>query len=118
MAKMAIMKIAKLKVEMPAVANQSPTRPAATLFHLMSEGLDEMLTKKELAARLKVGVRTIERWQHDGGLPSLKIFNVVLFHWPEVLAHLKANFRVRPQGVVSPAEEKKLKVEMKAGGGR
>jgi hypothetical protein len=112
------MKIKKLKVEMPAVANQSLTRPAATLFHLMSEGLDEMLTKKELAARLKVGVRTIERWQYDGSLPSFKIFNVVLFHWPEVLAHLKANFRVCPRGVVSPAESEKREVEMKAGGER
>jgi len=107
-----------MKTKMRVATNQPLTRPATTLFHLMSEGSDEMLTKKELAARLKVGVRTIERWQHDGGLPSLKIVNVVLFHWPEVLAYLKTNFRVRPRGVVSPAEGEKRKVEMKAGGGR
>lgn len=55
---------------------------------------DEMLTKKELAAKLKVSVRCIENWQSAGYLPFLKIASVVLFHWPDVLAHLKAHFQV------------------------
>lgn len=62
----------------------------------------EMLTKKELAARLKVTVRSIENWQREGYLPFLKISSVVLFHWPEVLEHLKANFKVCRRGVVRP----------------
>ena len=56
---------------------------------------DEMLTKEELAPRLKVSVRTIEQWQHDGHLPFLKLGQVVLFYWPDVVKHLTANFTVR-----------------------
>lgn len=56
----------------------------------------EMLTKEELAAKLRVALRTIENWQHEGYLPFLKIANVVLFHWPTVLAHLQNNFSVVP----------------------
>lgn len=56
---------------------------------------DEMLTKEELAPRMKVSVRTIEQWQHDGHLPYLKLGQVVLFYWPEVVKHLTANFTVR-----------------------
>ena len=59
---------------------------------------DEMLNKKELAVKLKVTVRTIENWQADGLLPYLKISSVVLFHWPDVLEHLKKNFHVCRQG--------------------
>ncbi len=56
---------------------------------------DEMLTKEELAPRMKVSVRTIEQWQHDGHLPFLKLGQVVLFYWPEVVKHLTTNFTVR-----------------------
>lgn len=63
---------------------------------------DEMLTKRELAAKLKVTIRTIENWQRDGFLPYIKISSVVLFHWPEVLEHLKANFKVCRRGVLHP----------------
>jgi predicted site-specific integrase-resolvase len=63
---------------------------------------DEMLTKKELAGRLKVTIRTIENWQREGFLPYIKISSVVLFHWPEIIEHLKANFKVCRRGVVRP----------------
>jgi len=56
------------------------------------EAPDDMLTKKELAGRLKLTVRTIENWQRRGVLPFLKIRKVVLFHWPDVVERLKANF--------------------------
>jgi excisionase family DNA binding protein len=55
---------------------------------------DEMLTKKELAMRLKMTVRTVENWQRRGVLPFVKVGKIVLFHWPDVVAHLKSNFRV------------------------
>jgi len=55
---------------------------------------DEMLTKEELAARLKVAVRTLENWQHDGLIPFLKISNVILFYWPDVVKHLQKNYTV------------------------
>jgi hypothetical protein len=67
-----------------------------------SDPRDEMLTKKELAGKLKVTVRTIENWQREGFLPYMKISSVVLFHWPEIVEHLKANFKVCRRGVVSP----------------
>jgi hypothetical protein len=63
---------------------------------------DEMLTKKELAGKLKVTIRTIENWQREGFLPYIKISSVVLFHWPEIIGHLKANFKVCRRGVVRP----------------
>ena len=61
---------------------------------------NEMLTKRELAAKLKVTIRTIENWQRAGFLPYIKISSVVIFHWPEVLEHLKANFKVCRRGVL------------------
>jgi hypothetical protein len=63
---------------------------------------DQMLNKKELAGRLKVTVRTIENWQAAGLLPYIKISSVVLFHWPDVLEHLKTNFRVCRRGTLRP----------------
>src|SRR5689334_3253182 len=63
---------------------------------------DQMLNKKELSARLKVTVRTVENWQAEGLLPYIKISTVVLFHWPDVLEHLKTNFRVCRRGTLRP----------------
>lgn len=56
--------------------------------------LDEMVTKKQLAAQLKVTVRTVENWQRRGVLNYIKVGKIVLFHWPDVVEHLKGNFRV------------------------
>ena len=47
-------------------------------------------------------VRTVENWQRDGFLPGVKISNVVRFHWPQVVEHLKANFKICGRGVVLP----------------
>jgi hypothetical protein len=77
---------------------QLPTTPAPS----PADPRDEMLTKRELAAKLKVTVRTVENWQREGFLPFIKISSVVLFHWPEVIEHLKANFKVCRRGVVRP----------------
>jgi excisionase family DNA binding protein len=55
---------------------------------------DEMLTKRELAVRLRIGVRTVERWQRRGILCYVKVGKVVLFHWGDVVAHLKGNYLV------------------------
>ena len=72
-----------------SVPTEQPARGRA-----LDDGSNEMLTKEELAAKLKVTVRTVENWQHDGFLPGVKIANVVRFHWPEVVEHLKANFKI------------------------
>lgn len=55
---------------------------------------DEMLTKKELAGRLKIAVRTVERWQRRGILCYVKVGKVVLFHWGDVVALLKSQYLV------------------------
>jgi excisionase family DNA binding protein len=52
------------------------------------------LDKKQLAEHLKLTVRTIENWQRRGALPYVKVGKVVLFHWPDVVEHLRKNFRV------------------------
>lgn len=64
---------------------------------------DEMLTKRELAGRLKITVRTIENWQRRGLLPFVKISKVVLFYWPDVVQHLKSNFQVSRRGTLRAA---------------
>jgi hypothetical protein len=64
------------------------------------DGENAMLTKKELAARLKVTVRTVENWQRAGLLPYLKISSVILFDWREVREHLNTNFKVCRRGSV------------------
>ena len=63
---------------------------------------DEMLTKHELAAKLKVSVRCIENWQRAGHLPFIKIGSVVLFFWADVVTHLKTNFQVNRGDGVRP----------------
>ena len=61
---------------------------------------DEILTKAELALKLKVSTRTIETWQSDRVLPFLKISTVILFYWPDVMAHLNTNYRICPSGSI------------------
>lgn len=70
--------------QMPEVSNASPPGNPS----------DVMLNKRELAVQLKMTVRTVENWQRRGILPFVKVGKVVLFHWPDVVAHLKSNFRV------------------------
>ena len=67
----------------------APKAPAQPAFDHKSQ--DEMLTKKEMAARFKVSVRTIEKWSKDGFLPRIHIVSVIRFYWPEVVAHLLKN---------------------------
>ena len=57
-------------------------------------GTGEMLNKHELAKRLRISLRTVEKWQSLGILSYIKIGRVVLFHWPDVVAYLKTNFHV------------------------
>jgi len=56
---------------------------------------DEVLTKKQLAPRLHVTIRTIENWQRRGVLPYVKVGKVVLFVWADVLEALRTNFCIR-----------------------
>jgi len=60
----------------------------------MGEGHDDLLTQEELAARLKVGLRTLVRLQHDGAIPFIVLGKSVRFFWPAVVSHLNANCTV------------------------
>ena len=55
---------------------------------------DVLLTQEEVAARLKVTVRTVVRLQHDGVVPFILLGKAVRFYWPAVISHLNANFTV------------------------
>ena len=55
---------------------------------------EELLTQEEVATKLKVAVRTVERWQQDGTLPFLQLGNAVRFYWPAVVSHLITNFTI------------------------
>lgn len=71
-----------------------PAVPAAPMIVVPAGSQDELLTKEEIAAKLKVDVRTVERWQWAGYIPHLKVGHFVLFHWPDVLQHLQSHFRL------------------------
>jgi excisionase family DNA binding protein len=55
---------------------------------------NELLNKKEVAARLKVTTRTIENWMQRGVIPFIKVKKVTLFVWDDVVAHLNKYHRV------------------------
>jgi excisionase family DNA binding protein len=72
----------------PGAARATPPQVA------VAEWSDEFMTKKELAARLKVTERTVDNWRRRGVLPFVKVGKVVIFQWSDVVQQLKANFRV------------------------
>ncbi|CAN5237682.1 hypothetical protein BH20VER2_BH20VER2_12460 [soil metagenome] len=51
---------------------------------------DQLLTKHDLAKRLKVSARTVDTYMRDGRLCFLKVGRTVRFSWPDVLAKLAA----------------------------
>lgn len=55
---------------------------------------EDLLTQDEVAARLKVTVRTVVRLQNEGVVPFILLGKSVRFFWPAVVAHLNANFTV------------------------
>jgi len=49
---------------------------------------NDILTKKETAARLRKSARTIDLWRKNG-LPSIRFARSVFFRWSSVLAFLQ-----------------------------
>jgi len=50
---------------------------------------DSLLTKPELANRIRKSVRTVDQWMKQGRLPYMKVgAKTVLFSWPDVLQKL------------------------------
>jgi len=54
---------------------------------------DDLLTKQELAAKLKKTPRCIELWMRHHYLPYIKVGRSVFFRWKDVVASLD-RFRV------------------------
>ena len=52
----------------------------------------ELITKNELANRLKVSTRTISQWMSLRRLPHLKIGKSVRYDWRAVVSHLERHF--------------------------
>jgi Helix-turn-helix domain len=52
-----------------------------------------LLSKREVAARLRISPRTLDQWMRKKRVPYLKISKSVRFHWPAVLQRLN-EFRV------------------------
>lgn len=57
-----------------------------------------LLTKAELAPRLRIKPRTLDAWMASGLVPYLKIGRVVRFDWPTVQACLADSYTVKGGG--------------------
>src|SRR5687767_4317737 len=65
-------------VEPPIPSQSTPTNTG-----------EELLTKRELAVRLKKTPRCVEQWMRRRYLPYIKIGHTVLFKWRDVLEALE-----------------------------
>ncbi len=59
-----------------------------------ADGVEDFITKEEVARRLKKTTRTIENWQRRGYIPFVKVQQSVLFRWSSVVAELERKFGV------------------------
>ena len=50
----------------------------------------ELITKTQLAKKLKVTTRTISNWTAEGIIPQIKINSQVRYSWVDVLNSLKS----------------------------
>ena len=53
-----------------------------------------LLTKRELAPRLRIAVRTLDNWMGKGHIPYIKVGKTVRFRWFDVVQKLAA-YRVK-----------------------
>jgi excisionase family DNA binding protein len=61
---------------------------------VIDRATDGLLSKKEVAARLRISPRTLDQWMRRGKrVPFFKIGKSVRFRWPDVLEKLQT-FRV------------------------
>jgi excisionase family DNA binding protein len=81
-----------------AIGGEPPKAPMTPPAAALGPEDHGFLDKRELAEHLKITVRTVENWQKRGVLPFIKVGKIVLFHWPDVVEHLRSNFRVCRSG--------------------
>lgn len=55
----------------------------------LADACDELITKTELAKKLKVSTRTVDAWREQGVISCIKIASQVRFDWNEVLEEIK-----------------------------
>jgi len=55
----------------------------------LNRGGEELLTREEVARRLRVHPSTVDNWRKRYGLPTIEKGNKVYFDWPDVKAWLK-----------------------------
>lgn len=75
-----------------------------------------LLTPQEVAARLRVSVRTVVRLQKSGVVPGRAVLGRIRFSWPEVVARLPlapaaASGRASVPGVAHLDLPKRLKLK-------
>ena len=61
----------------------------STTPHTQTRQASELITKTELAKRLKVSTRTIDLWVNENRIPKIKINSSARFDWDDVLDALK-----------------------------
>jgi hypothetical protein len=81
------------KIEQGLVGSQT-ARWATGAGAVVDGGLEEFITKEEVARRLKKTTRTVENWQRRGYIPFVKVQQSVLFRWSSVVAQLERKFGV------------------------
>ena len=67
---------------------------------------ERLLTKQEVADRLQVDLRTVERWMAMGVLRPIRVLGVVRFIWAEVVAQLKERSEARGAGCEAEGKQK------------
>jgi len=76
-------------------ANAAPSDSAGEITpQTPNSGSEEFISKKELAWRLRVTVRTISNWQRRGLVPFVKCRRAIYYDWHGVAAHLRGRARV------------------------
>ena len=74
------------KVKTPS--NQYPTANEGD-WDMSPAGDEELLTRGEIAQRMRLGERTITRWVREGRLPCHRLGGKILrFRWSEIVARL------------------------------
>lgn len=63
-------------------------KPNIAEEQVIDRATDGLLNKGEVAARLRIGRRSVDNWMRKGLLPYLRLGKVIRFRWPDVLAKL------------------------------
>jgi excisionase family DNA binding protein len=74
-------------------AMNTATRPDRVVDGVVDGATDDLLIKREVAAKLRRSVRTIDAWMREGKLPYFKVGRTVRFRWSDVLKKL-SDYRI------------------------